>query len=107
MENEAVWSHLVPGLQEMVVREKWFKLVAHSVATDLIVAESEEKQMEAFKEDIETYNHDIQLAAPPRWLTKPESRTGKLHSSLVLSFKTQRELKHTLRNRLVIAGTSV
>ena len=73
----------------------------------MIVADSEEKQMEAFKEDIETYNHDIHLAAPPRWLTKPESRAGKLHSSLVLSFKTQRELKFALRNKPVIAGTSV
>jgi hypothetical protein len=106
-EKETVWSHLVPRLQEVVVREKWYKLVAHSVATDLILADSEEKQMVAFKEDIETYNHDIELAAPPRWLTKPESRTGKLHSSLVLSFKTQRELKHALRNRIVIAGTPV
>ena len=106
-EQESVWSHLVPGLQEVVVRERWYKLVAHSVATDLIVADSEEKQMEAFLEDIETFNHDLQLAAPPRWLTKPEARVGKLHSSLVLSFKTQRELKHALRNRLVIAGTPV
>ena len=106
-EKESVWSHLVPGLQEVVIRERWHKLVAHSVATDLIVADSEEKQMEAFQEDIETYNHDIQLAAPPRWLTRPELRTGKLHSSLVLSFKTPRELKHALRNRLVIAGTPV
>ena len=106
-EKESVWSHLVPGLQEVVIRERWYKLVAHSVATDLIVADSEEKQMEAFQEDIETYNHDIQLAAPPRWLTRPELRTGKLHSSLVLSFKTPRELKHALRNRLVIAGTPV
>ena len=106
-EKESVWSHLVPGLQEVVVRERWHKLVDHSVATDLIVADNEEKQMEAFMEDIETYNYDIQLAAPPRWLTKPESRIGKLHSSLVLSFKTQRKLKHALRNRLVIAGTPV
>jgi len=106
-DKESVWSHLIPGLQEVVIREKWYKLVAHSVATDLILADSEEKQMEAFKEDIETFNHDIELAAPPRWLTKPESRTGKLHSSLVLSFKTQRELKHALRNRIVIAGTPV
>ena len=106
-ENQSVWSHLVPGLQEVVVRERWYKLVAHSVSTDLIVADSEEKQMEAFKEDIETYNNDIHLAAPPRWLTKAESRAGKLHSSLVLSFKTQRELKYALRNRLVIAGTAV
>jgi len=30
-----------------------------------------------------------------------------IHSSLVLSFKTPTELKHTLRNRLVIAGTPV
>jgi len=97
----------VPGLQEVVVRERWYKLVAHSVATDLIVADSKEKEMEAFKEDIEIYNHDIQIAAPPRWLTKRESRVGKLHSSLVLSFKTQRELIHALRNRLVIAGMSV
>ena len=106
-EQEAVWKHLVPGLKEVVVRERWFKLVAHSVSTDLIVAESEEKQMEAFKEDIETYNSELILAAPPRWLTKPEARAGKLHSSLVLSFKTQRELKYALRNKLVIAGTSV
>jgi len=106
-EKESVWSYLVPGLQEVVIRERWYKLVVYSVATDLIVADSEEMQMEAFKEDIETYNHDIQLAAPPRWLTRPESRTGKLHSSLVLSFKTQRELKHALRNRHAIAGTPV
>ena len=81
--------------------------MAHSVSTDLIVAESEQKQMEAFKGDIETYNSELSLAVPPRWLTKPEARSGKLHSSLVLSFKTQRELKYVLRKKLVIAGTSV
>ena len=106
-EKQDVWSHLVPGLEEVMIRERWFKLIAHSVSTDLIVADSEEKQMEAFKEDIETYNSELILAAPPRWLTRPEARAGKLHSSLVLSFKTQRELKYALRNKLVIAGTSV
>src|SRR5207237_10717386 len=88
-EQEAVWKHLVPGLKEVVVRERWFKLVAHSVSTDLILAESEEKQMEAFKEDIETYNSELILAAPPRWLTKREARAGTLHSSLVLAFRTE------------------
>ncbi|CUS06617.1 unnamed protein product, partial [Tuber aestivum] len=57
--------------------------------------------------DIETYNTNLQLAAAPRWLTKQEARVGKLHSSLVLSFKSQKELKHALRNRLIIAGTPV
>src|SRR5437899_97564 len=76
-EQEAVWKHLVPGLKEVVVRERWFKLVAHSVSTDLILAESEEKEMEAFKEDIETYNSQLILAALPRCLTKPEATVGK------------------------------
>src|SRR5437588_10957975 len=106
-EKQDVWSHLVPGLEEVMIRERWFKLIAPSVSTDLIVADSEEKQMEAFKEDIETYNSELILAAPPRWLTRPEARAGKLHSSLVLSVTTQRKLKYALRNKLDIAENLV
>ena len=57
----------------MVAGERWYKLDAHSVSTDFIVADCEEKQMATFKEDIETYNHDIHLGASPRWLIQPES----------------------------------
>ncbi len=59
------------------------------------------------KEDIEEYNTDIKLAAPPRWLTKPEIRTGKSHSSLIISFLTASEAKFALNNRLIIAGKVV
>lgn len=106
-EQQAIWEKHIPGLAESSVKETWSKIVAHSVPTDFIMAEDEQKQLGALREDIEMYNVNVKLAAAPRWLTSTEKRTGKSHSSLVLSFKTPQEAKFALRNRLVIAGKPV
>ena len=47
--------------------------------------------MEALHKEITNYNNNIQLAAPPRWLAKKEAREGKLHSSVLLCFKSKQE----------------
>ena len=59
--------------------EKWAKVIAHGVPTYAF-----EEDMEALYQEITNYNNNIQLAAPPRWLTKKEAREGKLHSSVLL-----------------------
>ena len=66
--------------------EKWAKVIAHGVP-----AYGFAEDMEALHQEITNYNNNIQLAAPPRWLSKKEAREGKLHSSVLLCFKTKQE----------------
>jgi hypothetical protein len=63
--------------------------------------------MQLVKDEVETFNKDIKLAMLPHWLTSEEARQGKQHGSIVLTVKTNQEVQNALRNRLIIAGTSV
>ena len=63
--------------------------------------------MSLVKNEIETFNKDMKLTCLPVWLTSDEARQGKLHGSVILAFKSEQEVKKALRNRLVIAGSSV
>ena len=48
--------------------EKWAKVIAHGVP-----AYAFGEDMEARHQENTNYNNNIQLAAPPRWLTKKEA----------------------------------
>jgi hypothetical protein len=79
--------------------EKWAKVIAHGVP-----AYAFGEDMDALHEEITKYNKDIKLAAPPRWLTKKEAREGKLHSSVLLSFKTKQEADQVIKTGLLIGA---
>ena len=77
--------------------ERWAKVIAHGVP-----AYAFGEDMEALHHEITNYNNNIQLAAPPRWLTKKEAREGKLHSSVLLCFKTKQEADGVIKKGLLI-----
>ena len=60
--------------------------------------------MEALHHEITNYNNNIQLAAPPRWLTKKEAREGKLHSSVLVCFRTKQEADGVIKIGLLIGA---
>ena len=60
--------------------------------------------MEALHQEITNYNNNIQLAAPPRWLTKKEAREGILHSSVQLCFMTRQEADGVIKKGLLIGA---
>ena len=79
--------------------EKWAKVIAHGVP-----AYAFGEDMDALHQEITKYNNDIQLAAHPRWLTKKEAREGKLHSSVLLSFKTKQDADQVIKTGLLIGA---
>ena len=60
--------------------------------------------MEALHQEINNYNNNIQRAAPPRWLTKNEARDRRLHSSVLLYFKTKQEEDGVIKKGLLIGA---
>ena len=101
LKHQKVWESLF-DFTEVKKDEKWYKVIAHSVPTDVF-----DNNMALIKEEIELFNKDMKLATMPQWLTSEEARKNKMHASIILSFKTNQEVQRALRNRLIIAGTSV
>ena len=64
--------------------EKWAKVIAHGVP-----AYTFGEDMHALHQEITNYNNNIQLAAPPRSLSKKETREGTVHSSILFCYKTK------------------
>ena len=79
-------------------RMRWAKVIAHGVP-----AYAFGEDMEALHQEITNYCN-IPLAAPPRWLTKKEAREGKLHSSVLLCFRTQQEADGVIKKGLLIGA---
>ena len=78
---------------------RWAKVLAHGVP-----AYAFGEDMEALHQEITNYNNNIQLAAPPRWLTKKEAREGILHSSVQLCFMTRQEADGVIKKGLLIGA---
>ena len=79
--------------------EKWAKVIAHGVP-----AYAFGEDMAALHQEITNYNHNIQLAAPTRWLTKKVAREGKLHSTVLLCFKTKQVADGVIKKGLLIGA---
>ncbi len=62
--------------------------------------------MQLVKEKIKTFNQ-LKLACLPTWLTSEEVRSQKAHSSVILTFSSEQEVKKAVRNRLIIAGVFI
>ena len=82
--------------------EKWAKVIARSVS-----AYAFGEDMEALHQEITIYNNNIQLAAPPRWLTTKEAREGKLYSSVLLCFKTKQQADGVIEKGLLICAVQM
>jgi hypothetical protein len=58
-------------------------------------------------QEIELFNPSISLVATPRWLTRPEKRAGKMHSSVVIAVRTMEEALPILKKGLLVLGQKV
>jgi hypothetical protein len=67
--------------------------------------------METLRSEITTFNKSLNLnpIGNPHWLTSQEKRRdpNSYNGSIVINFATEEEAKRAIRNRLMIAGTSV
>lgn len=79
--------------------EKWTKVIAHGVPAYVFG-----EDMDALHQEITNFNENTELAAPPRWLTRKEAREGKLHSSILLCFRTKPEADRAIKHGLLIGA---
>ena len=66
-------------------QETWTKVIVHKV--DLGMFEDSEEGKQSLKTELETFNEGLELASIPRYLTHPDKREGKIHSSCVIAMK--------------------
>src|SRR5437588_6525994 len=83
-------------------QETWTKVIVHKV--DLERFPDTETGMKSLHAELEIYNEGLALASTPRYLTKPENRMEKVHSSCVIAIRDQGYLKRLLRYGICIFG---
>jgi hypothetical protein len=83
-------------------QETWTKVIVHGVDTGHFA--DNEDGMNKLKYELETFNQGLALASPPRYLTRPEKRLEKTHSSCVIAMKDKTQLKRILKYGLSIFG---
>lgn len=102
LQHQDVWSSLF-AIKHIKKDEKWFKVIVHGIETDTFAGPN---GMTLLQEEIETFNKGLALVTLPHWLSKPENRLGKKHSSVVIAFATQELATKAERSKLIIAGNS-
>jgi hypothetical protein len=83
-------------------QETWTKLIVHGV--DLTQFPDTDTGMADLKLELETYNDGLRLATNPRYLTRPDKRINKEHSSCVIALKDKEKSKVFLKHGLTIFG---
>jgi hypothetical protein len=83
-------------------QETWTKVIVHGVDTEHFV--DSEEGMNKLRYELETFNQGLALASAPRYLTRPENRVEKAHSSCVIAMKDKSHLKGILKYGLSIFG---
>ena len=83
-------------------QETWTKVIVHKV--DLERFADNEVGMKSLQTELETFNEGLVLASTPRYLTRPENRTEKTHSSCVIAMKDRSYVKRLLKYGITIFG---
>jgi hypothetical protein len=83
-------------------QETWTKLIVHGV--DLNQFPDTDIGMADLKLELETFNDGLRLAANPRYLTRPDKRINKEHSSCVIALKDKEKSKVYLKHGVTIFG---
>ena len=68
-------------------QETWTKVIVHKVDIEKFV--DTKAGMKSLKSELETFNEGLTLASTPGYLTRPEKRMEKVHSSCVIPRKTR------------------
>jgi hypothetical protein len=83
-------------------QETWTKLIVHGVDTHQFP--DSEEGMKSLQTELETFNEGLGLASTPRYLTHPDKRVGKAHSSVVIAMKDKAHSKRLLKHGVVVFG---
>lgn len=81
--------------------ESWTKVVVHGIS---IQEFNSAEGMETLKQEISTFNKDMQPIGTPYWLTSQTKRDTARTGSIVVAFSSEAEAKKALQSRLYIAG---
>lgn len=100
---EQVVLAAAPGTITTSKNETWMKVTIHGVSTTDY--EDNEQGMIDLQREIEAQQR-VLLAQPPRYLTRPEKRVGKSHSSVVLCFRAREDGQQIIRNGCMLFGVS-
>jgi hypothetical protein len=82
--------------------DSWAKVLIHGI--DYSIFTDNENGMTDLKNEIEKYNPKTNLMITPRYMTHPDKRIGKAHSSVVIGVQSDDHAKHILKHRLYILG---
>ena len=100
IEKEAVWKGIIP-YTSINHDAEWTKLIVHTVPIKPFSMDEGESLM---RSEIETFNPRLKLMRNPIWLSKEESRAGKLHSSILIHLPNQEMARLALESRVTMAG---
>ena len=84
--------------------EKWFKVITHNIFTEIF---NNAEDIKLLKEEIKIYNLNLKLLCLLSWLSIKEIRQQKMHFSVVIIFKTEKEAFKALRFKLLIVEISI
>jgi hypothetical protein len=92
--NKAI-STVITDAPSIRIHEKWTKIMVHSVSLDHFPETA--TGMALLQEEIEKYN-SCKLTCPPRYLTRPETRTNKKASTIVIALPSEATARPLLKN---------
>jgi hypothetical protein len=83
-------------------QETWTKPIVQGVDTHQFP--DGEEGMKSLEMELETFNEGLALASTARYLTHPDKRGGKAHSSVVIAIKDKPQSKRLLKHGVVVFG---
>ena len=84
----------------MKPQETWAKVAVHGI--NLLAYPDDTIGMELLQKEVETHNPGVTLTTTPRYITRPENRTGKRDSSIVICVASE-----SLANQLTKKGVLI
>jgi hypothetical protein len=81
-------------------QETWSKLILHGLDTHQFP--DSEEGMRSLEMELETFNDGLGLANTFHYLTQPEKRVGKAHSSVVIPMRVKAHSKRLLKHGVVV-----
>lgn len=91
---EKVIQQALPGEVECTKSEVWAKLIMHGIPLEDYSDDT--TGMNGLIAEIEKQNN-CELTTPLRYLTKPENRNGKTHSSIVIAIRDKQEARQMIQ----------
>jgi hypothetical protein len=83
-------------------QESWYKIAIHGVP--IMDYPDDHTGMNDLQAELEYQNTDLILAASPRYMTHPDKRNGKSHSSVMIAITSKSMYNKLIKNGILIFG---